>query len=33
MVKLGALGAVTATSPVEVLLGSMGWRDLFGRLA
>jgi MFS family permease len=29
MVMLGALGAVTATSPAELLLGSIGWRGLF----
>jgi MFS family permease len=33
MVMLGALGAVTATSPAEVLLDSIGWRELFGLLA
>ena len=29
----GALGAVSATRPVEVLLHSAGWRDIFGGLA
>ena len=29
MVMLGALGAVTATTPSEWLLGWIGWRDLF----
>ena len=29
MVMLGALGAVTATSPAELLLAWMGWRELF----
>ncbi|MEY9537903.1 MFS family permease [Bradyrhizobium diazoefficiens] len=33
MVMLGALGAVTATSPVEYLLAWMGWRQLFEVLA
>jgi MFS family permease len=33
MVMLGALGAVTATSPAEALLAWMGWRDLFGLFA
>jgi MFS family permease len=32
MVMLGALGAVTATSPAEHLLGQTGWRGLFGIL-
>jgi MFS family permease len=30
MIMLGALGAVTATLPAEVLLVSAGWRALFG---
>ena len=29
MIMLGALGAVTATLPVEVLLADMGWRKIF----
>ena len=29
MIMLGALGAVTATSPTELLLAWMGWRELF----
>jgi sugar phosphate permease len=29
MVMLGALGAVTATLPADLLLASMGWRGLF----
>jgi MFS family permease len=29
MVMLGALGAVTATLPVEALLADMGWRKIF----
>jgi MFS family permease len=29
MIMLGALGAVTATSPAELLLVSVGWRGLF----
>jgi MFS family permease len=33
MVMLGALGAVTATSPAELLLTWMGWRELFGMFA
>ncbi|WP_439396788.1 MFS transporter [Bradyrhizobium sp. PMVTL-01] len=33
MIMLGALGAVTATAPVEHLLAWMGWRQLFGILA
>jgi MFS family permease len=33
MIMLGALGAVTATLPVEFLLLSMGWRGLFELLA
>ena len=33
MVMLGALGAVTATSPAELLLAWMGWRELFGLFA
>ncbi|UGY02498.1 MFS transporter [Bradyrhizobium quebecense] len=33
MVMLGALGAVTATAPVEHLLAWMGWRPLFAILA
>ena len=33
MVMLGALGAVTATSPAELLLAWMGWRELFGIFA
>jgi predicted MFS family arabinose efflux permease len=32
-VMLGALGAVTATAPAEVLLDSFGWRGLFWALA
>ena len=33
MVMLGALGAMTATWPAELLLASIGWRELFGLLA
>jgi MFS family permease len=33
MVMLGALGAVTATWPAELLLAQIGWRELFGLLA
>ena len=33
MIMLGALGAVTATLPVELLLVSVGWRGLFELLA
>ena len=33
MVMLGALGAVTATWPAELLLASIGWRELFGLLS
>jgi MFS family permease len=33
MVMLGALGAVTATTPAEWALSSIGWRDLFEWLA
>jgi MFS family permease len=33
MVMLGALGAVTATTPVEALLAWIGWRELFLLLA
>ena len=33
MIMLGALGAVTATLPAEVLLVSAGWRALFALLA
>jgi len=33
MVMLGALGAVTATWPAELLLARIGWRELFGLLA
>jgi len=33
MVMLGALGAVTATWPAELLVASIGWRELFGLLA
>ncbi|MGD9920475.1 MAG: nitrate/nitrite transporter [Pseudorhodoplanes sp.] len=33
MIMLGALGAVTATTPVEALLASIGWRELFLFLA
>jgi MFS family permease len=33
MVMLGALGAVTATSPAELLLASIGWRGLFALFA
>jgi MFS family permease len=29
MIMLGALGAVTATSPADMLLASIGWRGLF----
>lgn len=32
-VMLGALGAVTATAPAEVLLEALGWRGLFAALA
>jgi MFS family permease len=31
-VALGALGAVTATAPAELLVGSVGWRGLFAVL-
>ena len=33
MVMLGALGAVTATLPADVLLDWIGWRELFGLFA
>jgi MFS family permease len=33
MIMLGALGAVTATSPADLLLASIGWRGLFGLFA
>jgi hypothetical protein len=33
MVMLGALGAVTATWPAELLLASIGWRELFDPLS
>ena len=33
MVMLGALGAVTATLPADLLLDVMGWRELFGLFA
>jgi MFS family permease len=33
MVMLGALGAVTATLPADLLLDRIGWRELFGLLA
>ncbi|MGZ5871778.1 MAG: MFS transporter [Bradyrhizobium sp.] len=33
MVMLGALGAVTATWPAELLVASIGWRELFGVFA
>jgi MFS family permease len=33
MVMLGALGAVTATLPADLLLDLMGWRELFGLFA
>lgn len=33
MIMLGALGAVTATSPADLLLASIGWRGLFGLIA
>jgi predicted MFS family arabinose efflux permease len=33
MVMLGALGAVTATSPAQWLLAWVGWRTLFALLA
>jgi MFS family permease len=33
MVMLGALGAVTATLPADLLLEWIGWRELFGLLA
>jgi MFS family permease len=33
MVTLGAMGAVTATLPADLLMGSMGWRGLFELLA
>jgi sugar phosphate permease len=33
IVMLGALGAVTATAPAELLLASVGWRELFELLA
>ena len=33
MIMLGALGAVTATAPAELLVASIGWRGLFELLA
>jgi type IV secretory pathway TrbF-like protein/sugar phosphate permease len=33
LIMLGALGAVTSTAPVEMLLGWVSWRGLFGILA
>ena len=33
MVMLGALGAVTATLPADLLLASIGWRGLFALFA
>ncbi len=33
MIMLGALGAVTATAPAELLLAWIGWRELFGLFA
>ena len=33
LITLGALGAVTATAPAEILIGSIGWRSLFLLLA
>jgi MFS family permease len=33
MVMLGALGAVTATWPADILLAWIGWRELFGLFA
>jgi MFS family permease len=33
MVMLGALGAVTATLPADLLLSWIGWRELFGLFA
>src|SRR5260370_33676840 len=33
MVMLGALGAVTATLPADLLLDWIGWRELFGLFA
>src|SRR5262249_24558493 len=33
LVMLGALGAVTATAPAEVVVWAMGWRGLFAMLA
>jgi MFS family permease len=33
MVTLGALGAVTATLPADLLLAWIGWRELFGLFA
>lgn len=33
MVMLGALGAVTATLPADLLLAWIGWRELFGLFA
>jgi MFS family permease len=33
MIMLGALGAVTATSPADLLLDLIGWRELFGLFA
>jgi predicted MFS family arabinose efflux permease len=33
LVMLGALGAVTATVPAEIVVGAIGWRGLFGILA
>jgi MFS family permease len=33
LITLGALGAITATAPAEILLESIGWRGLFVLLA
>jgi len=33
LITLGALGAVTATAPAEILIASIGWRGLFLLLA
>ncbi|MCL4765416.1 MAG: MFS transporter [Hyphomicrobiaceae bacterium] len=33
LITLGALGAVTATAPAELLIASIGWRGLFWLLA
>src|SRR5690349_2766659 len=32
-IMLGALGAVTATAPAEIVLSQMGWRGVFAVLA